>query len=122
MIAVTNNSIDGSTMAIRWIAVSIVAEYMSTIAHHVYGAIVYGTPERLIIAAIFTGAFAVTALLLILYRRRASQFQLGVLGLVVGFVWVGALGLFEGGYNHAYKDMLFVAGLPPDTVIRFHPV
>jgi hypothetical protein len=36
-------------------------------------------------------------------------------------VWVAALGIVEGGYNHFYKDVLFLLGASQTTVQTWHP-
>jgi hypothetical protein len=104
----------------QWLVASLVAEYGATTLHHVYGGIVYRTPERLAIAAFFTLALVVTMFALVRsLRQQSPQF---VSGLVIGLVWVVMLGFFEGGYNHAYKDTLFIIGMPKETVLGLMPV
>ena len=88
-----------------------VAVLTLTSIHHAYGAYVYATPWRL--HAVFVSG-AVTLLLAGLLKvsessrapRRANAAAYGfvVVGLLVTFV---GFGIFEGGYNHLVKDILY---------------
>jgi hypothetical protein len=101
--------------------VAVSAEYLSTMVHHIYGGLIYRTPERFAIALFFTVVLLPTIGLLLRYRRTPSRPMLILLGIVVAVVWVAVLGLFEGGYNHFYKDVLFLAGVPRAEVLKLHP-
>jgi hypothetical protein len=101
--------------------VGVSAEYLSTLVHHIYGGLIYRTPERFAIALFFTVMLLPTIGLLLRYRRTRSPPVLIALGIVVAVVWVVVLGLFEGGYNHTYKDILFLAGVPRVQVLKLHP-
>ena len=104
-----------------WIAWALVFEYATTLAHHVYGGLAYHAPERLVIALIMTITVGATLALLRRYLTDRSRAALAVFAGVVVVVWVLVLGLFEGGYNHAYKDLLFLAGVSPSTALKLHP-
>lgn len=102
--------------------VAIAAEYAATMVHHVYGGLAYGAPERLAIAAIFTAFFVVTLALYGLYVRRRAAWTFQALLAITALVWIANLGFFEGAYNHAYKDALYLLDVPRQTVLRIHPV
>lgn len=96
-------------------AISVLVLYAITFVHHIYGGLVFGTPERLAIAAVFTGILLATLGLLYLYRRIDSGVALGFAVSLIVLFWVVLLGGFEGGYNHVYNTILYLAGVPsPD--------
>ncbi len=91
--------------------IAILVQYLLTLVHHLYGGLVFGTPERLVIAAVVTAILVVTLGLLYLYRRTGSATALVFsLSLIVLF-WVVLLGGYEGGYNHVYQTVRFLAGV-----------
>lgn len=104
-----------------WIGWALVFEYTTTLAHHVYGGLAYRAPERLVIALIITIALGATLALLRRYWIQRSRNSLALFAGIVLIVWVLVLGVFEGGYNHAYKDVLFLAGVSPVVALKFHP-
>jgi hypothetical protein len=104
-----------------WIGWALVFEYATTLAHHVYGGLAYRAPERLVIALIMTIALGATLALLRRYRTQRSRNALALFSGVVLVVWVLMLGLFEGGYNHAYKNLLYLAGVSPALASKLHP-
>ncbi len=81
----------------------------------------YATPERLLIALGMTAALVVTLWLLPRYRATRSKAALWAFMLTVALIWVALLGLFEGGYNHAFKDALFLAGVSVWRAAALHP-
>jgi hypothetical protein len=89
-----------------------IAVYILTSIHHVYGAIVYHTPWREHIVPI--GAVMIIALWL-LYKRSQTPLFLTIY-LWLSFLMFGlTIGIFEGGYNHLVKDILYFSGMPVDT-------
>jgi hypothetical protein len=96
-----------------------------TAVHHIYGGLVYATPWRV------HGAFVAIALcvpLVFLARafRRASGTMAGRLAgwsfaALTLVVLVLGIGLFEGAYNHALKNVLFFAGAPEPLLLRLFP-
>ena len=88
---------------------AVTGEYLATLVHHVYGGLVFASPERLVMAAVFTAVFAVTLLLHALDRAWARGAALG-LGLVF---WGTMLGAWEGGYNHVYASLRVLFGSSP---------
>lgn len=49
---------------------------------------------------------------------RAARWLFNV---VTALVPVGAIGIFEGGYNHLVKNVLFFGGVPPATFEQLFP-
>lgn len=111
------------SLATRVLA-STVAVFVVTTIHHGYGAYHYHTPWRLHAAAISGAATLLMAGLLILFRSRSviihSLARCGfmVLALIVPFL---AFGVFEGGYNHALKDLLYLLNASPKLTLRMFP-
>lgn len=95
-----------------------------TALHHLYGAIIYATPWRYHVTIVAVPLLAVLALAYGLHRRRpGSALGRASLRVFVGTtlaVPVVAIGLFEGGYNHAFKILLH-AGASPETFARWFP-
>jgi hypothetical protein len=90
--------------------------YVLTIVHHVYGAIVFDTPWRLHAAVLGAAGIAATLLL----TRGSTRLGPLLAGLTLVLA-VGLIGGFEGGYNHAFKLLLFFGGAAPGTMHRLFP-
>jgi hypothetical protein len=96
-----------------------------TVLHHFYGAAIYGTPWRHHIAVL---VLPVLLVLLLAYgaqrwRPRTWLSRAGLwlfLGLTL-VVPIGLIGVFEGGYNHLVKNVLFFGGVPRATLERLFP-
>jgi hypothetical protein len=100
---------------------ALVVAFGAAFVHHVYGGLHYGTAERLWMAFGFVIAFVVTVGLLRYYSKGGSKAALAAaIGLIVS-LWVIGIGFFEGDYNHAYKCVLYLAGLPPERALGLHP-
>lgn len=96
-----------------------------TSVHHAYGAAIYGTPWRLHILGI---ALPVALLIgaLIYVRQRTSGSVLRRLATWLAAVAilvfpVGVIGLFEGGYNHLLKDIVYFGMGAESTRAWFPP-
>jgi hypothetical protein len=95
-----------------------------TVFHHVYGAVLYETPWRNHVAGIvlpvLLGMIAAHEV-----HRRNPDTPLGGAALwaflVLAFVPIVVLGIFEGGYNHVVKDVLFFGGLRAELLDRLFP-
>ncbi len=101
------------------------AVLLLTSVHHVYGAFVYDTPWRLHVV-LFAGLAAAALLgsLRVFQGRpahRAGNIAFRVFAAVVLVVPVAAIGVFEGGYNHALKNALFFAGASPAVMRSLFP-
>lgn len=98
-----------------------------TSVHHVYGAIVFDTPWRLHILYAAVPAGILIAALLYFAERRSRESSIRMLRIVAAAIIlifpVAAIGLYEGGYNHLFKNgVYFLAGeeralamFPPPT-------
>jgi hypothetical protein len=96
-----------------------------TSVHHYYGAYVYKTPWRRH-AALVSGLATAAALgsLLVLRRRTtglADAVAFWFLTADTLVVHVGGFGVFEGGYNHLLKDVLYLGGASPALLRRLFP-
>ncbi len=95
-----------------------------TMVHHVYGALLYETPERYHAVYIAGAALALMVSADWLSRRRPSS----VLGRVAwwtgwsvnGVVAVLLFGAIEGFYNHVLKVALYFGGLPEHHMGRLY--
>jgi hypothetical protein len=97
---------------------------MTTI-HHFYGAYIYDEPIRLHAAII---AIPVIIVLLATYfgqdraQDTASTKRLRAIFIGVTFLFpIAAIGIYEGGYNHVIKDVLFFSGVPTQFLDRMYP-
>lgn len=81
--------------AITWTTVL----FLVTFVHHVYGGLRFDSPQRTILAGVFSAVFAVTYLA---YRLGSTmRWARAIFWSLVYAFWVAAVGLFEGGFNHA---------------------
>ena len=95
-----------------------------TVFHHAYGAVLYETPWRNHVALIVLPMLLAMIAAHEIHRRNPDT-PLGGASLwafrVLAFVPIVVLGIFEGGYNHLVKDLLFFAGLRADLLDRLFP-
>jgi hypothetical protein len=106
-------------------ALTSIAVLLLTSVHHVYGAIIYQTPWRHHVVLLSLGAMLVLWGGLAVFHRspgtRSGRLALGLaLAVIVGIV-VGGIGLFEGGYNHLLKNLLFFGGAPAPLLRSLFP-
>jgi hypothetical protein len=105
--------------------VAATAVLLLTTVHHLYGARVYRTPWRRHAAIVSTLASVLIGGSLSLLRRHGTD-TTGKLafwaftGANLAFPIVG-FGLFEGGYNHLVKDVLYFSGASPTVMRRLYP-
>ena len=96
-----------------------------TIAHHVYGAVIYATPWRyhVVPPALLTALMLMLALLVLLWRPNHRLARAAAYGTVflIALVPVALFGLYEGGYNHVAKNLLFFSGAPETTLRQWFP-
>ncbi|WP_129794525.1 hypothetical protein [Sphingosinicella sp. CPCC 101087] len=99
-----------------WFTVAAIAcEFAATTVHHVHGGIAFDSLGRLYAAAVFAGIFLLT---LLSNGPTASRPRRMLATLLAALFWVGLLGLFEGGYNHAWPVWRQLVGSP---VADFRP-
>lgn len=96
-----------------------------TAVHHVYGAIVFETPWRLHIlhAAIPVAIIIVAALYFGQHSRETRRGRLLIrLAIVVILAFpVGLIGVYEGGYNHLVKTIVYFAAGRDAALALFPP-
>ncbi len=109
------------TPQIRKVILSTIAVYLITSIHHIYGARLYSTPWRNHIAT--QGLTWLVASLLILWTfvKWRRKLLLWLFVLISGFFFIGAIGFFEGGYNHVLKNALYFAGVDQTTLLNMYP-
>jgi hypothetical protein len=102
-------------------ALAILTAYGLTTAHHIYGGIVDGAPNRLRVPFIMALPSLVALGSLRRYKRTGSRAALAASSTVAVLAWVVLSGLVHGGYAHAYKDILFLADGPPQLYYPLNP-
>lgn len=105
----------------RKVSLTILVVYLVTSIHHVYGAWLYETPWRNHIAYQgFTWLMISYGIMLawILWKKK---FLTWVFVVFAGFFFIGAIGFFEGAYNHVLKNILYYGGLNIDTLHQMYP-
>lgn len=110
---------------VRKVMVWSVSTMVLTLIHHGYGAAIYDEPFRLHVALF---ALPVIIVLLAAYagfekmRSPAWRNILLTIFLVVTVVFpVLTIGVYEGGYNHVVKNVLYFAGVPIDILNQMYP-
>src|SRR5262249_56480747 len=78
----------------------------------------YDDPLRLHVVAPAVGLLLLAGALAALYRWRPSPWTLWPLVAEVGLVFVVLFGGYHGGFMHAAKDLLYVAGMDPERLAR----
>ncbi|WBB52571.1 hypothetical protein [Verrucosispora sp. WMMD573] len=88
-------SADRRGTAIAWTTVV----FLVTFIHHLYGGLRFDSPQRTVLAVVFSVVFTVTYLA---YRLGSTmRWARAIFWFLVYAFWVAAVGLFEGGFNHA---------------------
>jgi hypothetical protein len=109
--------------------VSRVAWYSTALAilttiHHVYGAVIYHTPWRLHILLMSIPVIVLTLILERQLRKNDSRGRL-VMFWILYFITLipslGLIGVFEGIYNHLFKNILFFGGAGVGLLQRLFP-
>jgi hypothetical protein len=96
-----------------------------TVIHHLYGARLYDAPFRQHVAFGILPVLLVLILAYWVHRRRPltslGRVSLWVFMAVTLIVPVGMIGLFEGGYNHLVKNLLYFGGASRATLDQLFP-
>jgi multisubunit Na+/H+ antiporter MnhF subunit len=82
-----------------------------TAFHHYYGSVVYGTPWRAHIVFIGGITLLLCFLLSWLYHRYQNKFLVNIYVVIALVIFGLLIGLFEGFYNHAVKNLLYFSGM-----------
>jgi hypothetical protein len=101
---------------VQLLLVAAAAETLLTIGHFGYGAHHYDDPARLHVVGPAIGFLVLAGALGLLYLWRPRWWTLSLLVLEVGGVYIGLFGGFHGAFNHALKDILFLAGTSADRL------
>lgn len=101
------------------------AVLLITAVHHMYGAAVYNTPWRnhVVMPAAIT-AMAIIATLYLYYKRPYSfggQSALWLGSAITLIVPFGLFGMFEGGYNHVFKNIVYFSGASASLLQKLFP-
>lgn len=103
------------------VSLSTLAVYLLTSIHHVYGAWLYDTTWRTHIAYQGFTWLLLSYAIMFVYINWRKRFLLWSYIAVAGFFFVGAIGFFEGAYNHVLKNMLYFGGLSVDKLHEMYP-
>lgn len=102
----------------RLIILNIILLLVTTV-HHIYGGLLYATNWR-IVGTLYGGFYCLVAVVLLQYSNRNSAVRF--LGMALSYFWAIVIGYYEGGYNHALKNLLFILEVPIKTLdILFPP-
>ena len=102
-------------------ALSLMTVYLITAVHHAYGAWLYQTPWRNhIVYQGFTWLLA-SYLMLLIYVWWKKIWIKWIYLLFSGFFFIGAIGFYEGLYNHLLKNLLWIIGINSGTLLRLYP-
>ena len=95
------------------------AMLLLTSLHHIYGAVIYQTPERyhILFLSIPVIAFNICIRLTDSSLKTVRRIHMGVTFLVP----IVLIGLFEGLYNHGFKNALYFLGTPTATMLWLFP-
>lgn len=120
-----NRSITDARRDARRAFLAALAAMGLTALHHVYGAARFDTPWRLHAAFVALCVVAAIVPLYLVHRRhpdaRPGRLAGTGMALVVLVFPVLLFGLFEGAYNHAVKNALYLAGLPHSLLVILFP-
>ena len=101
-------------------ALSALILLLLTSVHHAYGAAVYDTPWRMQIVFIAAlAAMLIAGLLYVGWRRGEETLGRAAtwLAIVVTVAFpIGMIGMFEGGYNHVLKNIIYYSDV---GIVRF---
>lgn len=96
-----------------------------TIIHHAYGAYIYEAPFRLHVVLIMVPVGLFLWVTLTMTKKYAHTWPgktaRWLFLSVVIIVPLSLIGLFEGGYNHFLKNILFFSGIPEELFARLFP-
>ncbi len=107
----------------RWmnkVAYTTMILYVITSVHHIYGGIVDHDTKRLFVPILALIPLLITQRAIHVYRRTGSKAALTWINVMVIFWWVGIQGLVHGAYAHAYKDLIYLAGVPANQAHMYY--
>jgi hypothetical protein len=106
----------GTRRNLGWLCAAVSTEAALTIGHFAYGAHVYDDSSRFHVVTPTLVALLLSLSLAGVYAWRPSRVARWALTLVVAIPFVGLLGLYHGGFNHAAKLLACAAGTSPERL------
>lgn len=120
-----NSTADESVDNFQKIFQSSLSIMILTLIHHVYGALIYEDPFRLHVAYVAIPIILILLLSFRIFQRKLSalitRVSFAVFMLVSILIAVSVIGLYEGGYNHLLKNLLYFGGTSEVTLDRLFP-
>ncbi|MDR6226003.1 hypothetical protein [Desmospora profundinema] len=96
-----------------------------TAVHHYYASIIYQSPWRLHVVQVSVVVIIYTLVTLIVLRKWPNtlfaKILLSIFFVVTFVVSVAWIGLFEGGYNHVVKNIVYLIGVPESVTSAMFP-
>jgi len=96
-----------------------------TAIHHSYGAFIYQTPWRHYISLVSVAVIVALALTLFVSWKwmtkpmgRLALWLFAVISFLIPVIWIG---LFEGGYTHLLKNILYSSGASRTLYLKMFP-
>jgi hypothetical protein len=109
---------DNDSRMLAWSTIALVA---LTSAHHIYGGALYGTSWRIVMSlGVFLPLLALTLFLQYQSVKRSSRLLLTAFT-ALSVTWIVGIGLYEGGYNHVLKNILYFGGAPEGVMLKMFP-
>ena len=106
----------------RGLAFWTIALVMFTSIHHVYGGAIYSTSWRILMPLfMFIPTLVLTLVLQYQAVKRSSRILLIGYVLLTIIAWVIGVGIYEGGYNHVLKNVLYFSGTASDLMVKMFP-
>lgn len=104
------------------VTIGIILLWVSTLIHHLYGAIIYSTIWRVIAPVLIFPIILIITLWvlnkLLITKSRKLQYLFFIIVLIF---WIVPIGFIEGGYGHFLKNILFYTGTDTATLHKLFP-
>lgn len=110
--------------SVRLAVIGLVLSGVASSGHHVFGALLYDTPWRLVVSLWIPGFVLLVGAALFIYSRQTGGLVERVAIWVVflgGAVFQMGFTLFECVYSHILKNILFFAGVDQTILLRLYP-
>ncbi len=95
-----------------------------TIVHHIYGGIIYNTPERFDVVFIAAPAIVIQTIALVVYKNnpKATVGKIASRFFFLSSIGISIMlfGIVEGGYNHLVKMVLYFGGASTALLDRLY--
>lgn len=100
--------------------ISLLALYVITTVHHLYGGLALDAPNRLLMPLLLLIPTAAAVASLEWYRRSGRRVAARIYA-GIALVLAVVLGLVHSAYSHIYKDVLFLVRGPADLYVLLNP-